>query len=93
MHRQVEQALDAPYEGRRSARGDQSQLFMDETTTKQANGKAWLWTVVVPSITVIAIFQIRKVEVLDKLRGDGFDGVIHYDRVKMYWQEPKLQRC
>jgi|TARA_B110001454_G_scaffold216751_1_gene240593 transposase len=93
MHCHVAQALEEPYEELKAALGEQSMVFMDETPTKQAQKKAWLWTVVAPKFAVFAIFPSRKGEALDKLLGDGFDGVIHCDRAKMYWQAPKLQWC
>ena len=93
MHCQVAQALEEPYEELKATLGEQSQVYMDETPTKQAQKKAWLWTVVAPFFAVFAIFPSRKAEALDKLLGDGFEGVIHCDRAKMYWQEPKLQWC
>ena len=93
MHCQVAQALEEPYEELKATLGEQSQVYMDETPAKQAQKKAWLWTVVAPFFAVFAIFPSRKAEALDKLLGDGFEGVIHCDRAKMYWQEPKLQWC
>jgi transposase len=93
MHCQVAQALEEPYEELKAALGEQSQVFMDETPTKQAQEKAWLWTVVAPSFAVFAIFPTRKAEALDKLLGESFEGVIHCDRAKMYWKAANLQWC
>jgi transposase len=93
MQNQVAAALAAPYEQLKDALGKQEQLFMDESPTKQANQKAWLWTAVAPLFAVFAIFSSRKGEALPKLLGDSFTGIINCDRAKMYWQAPRLQWC
>ena len=93
MHCQVAQSLEKPYEELKARIGEQSQVFMDETPTKQAHEKAWLWTVVARPFAVFAIFPNRKAKALGELLGKGFEGVIHCDRAKMYWREPKLQWC
>jgi hypothetical protein len=66
---------------------------MDETPTKQANAKAWLWTAVAPLFAVFAIFGNRKGEALPKLLGNEFAGVINCDRAKMHWRAERLQWC
>jgi transposase len=93
MHCQGAQALEEPYEELKATLGEQSMVLMDKTPTKQAQKKEWLWTVVAPKFAVLATFPSREAEALDKLLGDGFDGVIHCDRAKMNWQAPKLQWC
>lgn len=69
------------------------QLFMDESPTKQANQKAWLWTAVASTYAVFAIFASRAATALPKLLGDQFCGIINCDRAKMYWQAKRLQWC
>ena len=93
MQNQVAAALEQPYEELREALADQPQLFMDETPTKQANAKAWLWTAVAPLFAVFAVFSSRKGEALPKLLGTTFRGIINCDRAKMYWQAKRLQWC
>ncbi len=93
MQNQVAAALQAPYEQLKNELGDQGQLFMDESPTKQANQKAWLWTAVAPLFAVFAIFSSRKGDALPKLLGDSFRGIINCDRAKMYWQAKRLQWC
>jgi hypothetical protein len=66
---------------------------MDETPTKQANVKAWLWTAVAPLFAVFAIFSSCKGDALPKLLGHTFRGIINGDRAKMYWQAKRLQWC
>jgi len=93
MQNQVAAAIEAPYEQLKEELGKQDQLFMDESPTKQANQKAWLWTAVAPLFAVFAIFSSRKGDALPKLLGDSFTGIINCDRAKMYWQAKRLQWC
>jgi transposase len=93
MQNQVAGALQAPYEQLKDALGNQDQVFMDESPTKQANQKAWLWTAVAPLFAVFAIFSNRKGDALPKLLGELFTGIINCDRAKMYWQAETLQWC
>jgi len=93
MENQVAAALEQPYEELKKALGDQSQLNMDESPTKQGNQKAWLWTAVAAKFAVFAIFSSRKAEALPKLLGNLFSGVINCDRAKMYWRAKRLQWC
>lgn len=93
MQNQVTAALEAPCEQLKDELGNQGQLFMDESPTKQANQKAWLWTAVAPLFAVFAIFSSRKGDALPKLLGDSFKGIINCDRAKMYWQAKRLQWC
>ncbi len=53
MQNQVAAALQAPYEQLKDELGNQGQLFMDESPTKQANQKAWLWTAVATCTRVV----------------------------------------
>ncbi len=93
MQNQVAAAIQVPYEQLKAELGKQDQLFMDESPTKQANQKAWLWTAVAPRFAVFAIFSSRKGDALPKLLGDSFTGIINCDRAKMYWQAKRLQWC
>ena len=93
MQNQVALALQVPYEQLQQELGRQNQLFMDESPTKQANQKAWLWTAVAPMFAVFAIFSSRKGDALPKLLGHAFTGIINCDRAKMYWQAKRLQWC
>ncbi len=93
MQNQVAAAIQVPYEQLTNELGKQDQLFMDESPTKQANQKAWLWTAVAPLFAVFAIFSSRKGDALPKLLGNSFTGIINCDRAKMYWQAKRLQWC
>ena len=93
MQNQVAAALKQPYDELQQELAKQPQVFMDETPTKQANQKAWLWTAVAPLFAVFAIFSSRKGDALPKLLGEFFGGIINCDRAKMYWQAERLQWC
>ena len=93
MQHQVTAALEQPYDELKQSLADEKQLNMDESPTKQANQKAWLWTAVAAKIAVFAIFSSRKATALPKLLGDTFSGIINCDRAKMYWRAKRLQWC
>ena len=93
MQNQVAAALKQPYDELQQQLAGQPQVFMDETPTKQANQKAWLWTAVAPLFAVFAIFSSRKGDALPKLLGETFGGIVNCDRAKMYWQAKRLQWC
>ena len=93
MQNRVSEALAQPYENLKAQLANESQLFMDESPTKQANQKAWLWTAVASTFAVFAIFASRAATALPKLLGDKFSGIINCDRAKMYWRAKRLQWC
>ena len=74
MQNRVCEALEQPDEDLKARLAGESQLFMDESPTKQANQKAWLWTAVAPTYAVFAIFASRAATALPKLLGDQFRG-------------------
>ena len=92
MQTRVAAALEQPYEDLRSRLENEPQVFMDETPTKQANEKAWLWTAVTSAFAVFAVFSSRAATALPKLLGDEFKGIINCDRAKMYWRAKRLHR-
>jgi len=63
----------------------QAQLGIDETATKQASHKAWLWTFVADGFTVFGIRLSRSAKILSDLLTAEFSGTINCDRAKMYW--------
>ena len=93
MQNRVSEALRQPYEDLKARLSSESQLSMDESPTKQANQKAWLWTAVARTYAVFAIFASRAATALPKLLGGQFCGIINCDRAKMYWQAKRLQWC
>ena len=68
-------------------------LGIDESPTKQARLKAWLWTFVASSYTVFAVRTTRAATVLHDLLTDAYDGVVNCDRAKMYWKIGRPQWC
>lgn len=68
-------------------------LGIDESPTKQANLKSWLWTFVTNRYTVFALRTTRAATVLDDLLTDAFCGVVNCDRAKMYWNIGRPQWC
>jgi len=93
MQNRVAEALELPYEDQKSRLANELRVFMDESPTKQADRKAWLWTAVASGYAVFAVFACRAADALPKLLGDRFGGIIHCDRAKMYWRARRLQWC
>ena len=93
MENQVAAALESPYEELREALADQPQVHMDESPTKEADQKAWLWTAVAPLFAVFGIFPSRKATAIGHLLGETYAGIVNCDRAKMYWRIKHLQWC
>jgi len=68
-------------------------LGIDESPTKEARLKSWLWTFVAKTYTVFALRNTRAATVLHDLLTDAFDGVVNCDRAKMYWKIGRPQWC
>jgi transposase len=66
---------------------------IDESPTKEARMKSWLWTFVAGAYTVFALRATRAATVLDELLTVSFEGVVNRDRAKMYWNIGKPQWC
>jgi transposase len=93
MQTQVTQALRPAYEELGQALPSQPRLGIDESPTKEASAKAWLWTFVGDLFTVFALRSTRAATVLTELLTDDFAGVVTCDRAKMYWMLGQLQWC
>lgn len=89
----VSQAVAAPYEELRCELTSQTQLFVDESPTKENREKAWLWVAVAETFAVFGIFANRKRESLVSLVGDYRGIILNCDRAKMYLDGKKLQWC
>ncbi len=72
---------------------DEAVLGIDESPTKEAQAKAWLWTFVADAYTVFALRATRAATVLEELLTEAFDGVVNCDRAKMYWNVGRPQWC
>ena len=75
------------------ALADQPQVHMDESPTKEADQKAWLWTAVAPLFAVFGIFPSRAATAIGHLLGEAYAGIVNCDRAKMYWRIKHLQWC
>jgi transposase len=71
----------------------ESVLGIDESPTKEARLKSWLWVFVASTYTVFALRSTRAATVLQQLLTDAFEGVVNCDRAKMYWQVGRPQWC
>ena len=68
-------------------------LNIDESPTKEASRKSWLWTFVAQPFTVFAVRATRAATALSDLLTDRFQGIVTCDRAKMYWASGSLQWC
>jgi transposase len=93
IQNQVTAALRPSYEALAAELPMQEQLSIDETPTKEENGKAWLWTFVAQMFTVFAVRATREATALGVLLGEKFHGIVNCDRAKMYWCLGRLQWC
>jgi transposase len=93
IQNQVTAALRPSYEALAAELPTQEQLNIDETATKEENGKAWLWTFVAQMFTVFAVRATREATALGVFLGERFHGIVICDRAKMYWQVKRLQWC
>src|SRR5665648_276617 len=93
IENQVTAAVRPSYEALAAELPKQEQLNIDETGTKQENGKAWLWTFVAPKFTVFTVRATREATALTTLLGEAFHGIVTCDRAKMYWHLGRLQWC
>jgi transposase len=93
IQNQVATALRPSYEALAAHLPAQEQLNIDETATKEENGKAWLWTFVARTFTVFAVRATREATALGVFLGEKFRGIVTCDRAKMYWRLGRLQWC
>lgn len=68
-------------------------LGIDESPTKEARTKSWLWTFVAGKFTAFAHRTTRAATVLRELLTDAFQGIVNCDRAKMYWNIGRPQWC
>ena len=93
MQTRVTAALRPSYEELAGQLPSEEQLSIDETPSKQENGKAWLWTFVARTFTVFTVRPTREATALVDLLTDAFCGIVTCDRAKMYWRTKRLQWC
>ncbi len=90
---QATAALRPPYEELAGQLPTEPVLGIDESPTKEARLKSWLWTFVASTYTVFAPRTTCAATVLQDLLTDAFDGVVNCDRAKMYWKVGRPQWC
>ncbi|MHB8974348.1 MAG: IS66 family transposase [Pirellulaceae bacterium] len=93
MQNEATAALRPCYEEAAAQLPVHEQLNIDETLTKEATGKAWLWTFVAQWFTVFAVRATREATALSGLLTDAYQGIVICDRARMYWQVTRLQWC
>jgi transposase len=77
-------AVTAPYEELQQALADQPVLNGDETGHRTNGAKRWLWTLVAPTFIFYTIATSRGADVLQRLIGAAFGGVLGSDRLPTY---------
>ena len=93
LQNQATAALTPPYQELAGQLPTERVLGIDESPTKQARLKSWLWTFVADTYTVFALRTTRAATVLQDLLTGDFDGVVNCDRAKMYWNVGRPQWC
>ena len=82
--RKVSGALAAPYEEVLEALPEEPQVGIDETGHKDEGNKLWTWCFRARSFILFLIAGSRGAEVLDKVLGPAFAGVINCDYYSAY---------
>lgn len=93
LQNQATDALRPAYDELAAQLPSQPILAMDETPTKEAAAKSWLWTYVATRFTVFAVRPSRERAAVTDMLGDDFGGVVHCDRARMYLSLSRLQWC
>lgn len=93
LQNRATEALRGAYEELVAELPRQPVLGIDESPTKEANHKAWLWTFVANEFTLFRVTPTRQAHVLDELLTPDFEGLVTCDRAKMYFRLPRLQWC
>jgi transposase len=91
---QAQSAALAPVvEEARAAVQQAAVVNLDETGWRQAQQRAWLWTVVTAELTVFRIDRSRGGAVVEALLGSDFAGVVGSDRWSAYQRFPAERRA
>ena len=85
-------AVAAPYEELQAALPTQPVLNADETGHRTNAAKRWLWTVVAPTFVFYLIATSRGADVLRRLLGATFAGILGSDRLLTYTTYAASQR-
>ena len=87
----VAQALEPPVQAARTYVQTQD-ANVDETSWRQQQRRAWLWSVVTQWVSVFYIRPSRGAKVLKELLGVGYRAILTSDRAKAYNCQPVPQR-
>ena len=93
LQQQATAALRPTYEELCTQLPCEPTLPIDETPTKEASRRSWLWAFVARRFSVLGVRPTREATVLEELLSQRFTGVVNCDRAKMYWYLPRLQWC
>jgi transposase len=85
-------AVAAPYDELQAALPTQPVLNADETGHRTNAAKRWLWTLVAPTFVFYTIATSRGSEVLRRLLGAAFAGILGSDRLLTYTTYAANQR-
>ena len=88
-----QQALQPCYNEVATALPHAEAINLDETGTKQATDKGWIWTAVTTRFTLFAVRLTRSSQVARELLGTGFRGIITTDRYGGYNDYARRQVC
>jgi len=93
LQNQATAALTPAYEELAQQLPAEQKLSIDESPTKEARQRSWLWVFVASTYTVFALRTTRAATVLQDLLTETFQGVVNCDRAKMYWKIGRPQWC
>jgi transposase len=93
LQNQATAALRPAFEDLKARLPAEPHLSIDETPTKEAARKAWLWTAVAGAFTFFVVRPTREATALADMLGDAFKGTVNCDRAKMYHSLPRVQWC
>lgn len=85
-------AVAEPYRELEQALPQQPVLNADETSSRTNGDKRWLWVFVAQSFMLYTIETTRGTEVLLRLLGEGFAGILGNDRYSSYLKYIKTNR-
>jgi transposase len=93
LQNQTTAALKPCYDELAAALPNATAANLDETGSKQARHKAWIWVAVTRTFTLFAVRLTRSAEVARQLLGEAFGGTITTDRYGAYNDYPRRQIC
>ena len=93
LQQQAAAALEPVHRELTAALTTQPVLGIDETPSREAQNKAWLWAFVARRFTVYEIRPTRKATILAERLTADFAGVVNCDRARMYAFLPRVQGC